>query len=123
MFCYCLITLQSYEFPGSAGIEKMQSIMSNFHKGLETIAGMKIERTEDYSKELNGLPASDVLKYYYQGARVDGIDGVDDVNGSVVIRPSGTEPKLKAYISVTTSDIHTAEEIERRITADLEKHL
>lgn len=122
-FGYCLNTLHSYEFPGSAGIEKMQSIMSNFHKGLETIAGMKIERTEDYSKELNGLPASDVLKYYYQGARVDGIDGVDDVNGSVVIRPSGTEPKLKAYISVTTSDIHTAEEIERRITADLEKHL
>ncbi len=71
-------------------------------------------RTEDYSVGLNGLPASDVLKYYYRGP---------DVTGSVVIRPSGTEPKLKAYISVTAADRTAAEAVEEQITAELEKRL
>ena len=111
---YCLNTLHSYEFPGSAGMEKMQAIMSDFHKGLDSIAGMKVERTEDYSKGLNGLPASDVLKYFYEHS---------DVKGSVIIRPSGTEPKLKVYFSVTASGRAAAEEVEKRISADLEKQL
>ena len=107
---YCLNTLHSYEFPGSTGMEKMSEIMTSFHAGLDSIAGMNVLRTEDDSKGLNGLPASDVLKYFYKG---------DGVNGSVVIRPSGTEPKLKAYISVTASDRSEAEAVEKRITADL----
>ena len=107
---YCLNTLHSYEFPGSAGMEKMSQIMQGFHKGVDEIAGMKVERTEDYSVGLNGLPASDVLKYFTS-------------SGSVVIRPSGTEPKLKAYISVTAADRAAAEEVERNIVADLEKRL
>ncbi len=108
---YCLNTLHSYEFPGSAGMEKMQSIMAEFHKGLDSIAGMKVERVDDYSTGLNNLPPSDVLKYYYRGSEVE---------GSVVIRPSGTEPKLKAYISVTSEDKTKAREIETSITANLE---
>ena len=107
---YCLNTLHSYEFPGSAGMEKMSEIMQGFHKGVDEIAGMKVERTEDYSKGLNGLPASDVLKYFTS-------------SGSVVIRPSGTEPKLKAYISVTAADRAAAEEVERKIVSDLETRL
>lgn len=107
---YCLNTLHSYEFPGSAGMEMMTAIMSDFHKGLESIAGQSVTRTEDYSAGLNGLPKSDVLKFYTD-------------SGSVVIRPSGTEPKLKTYISVTAADKSVAEEVEKRITADLEKRL
>lgn len=109
-FGYCLNTLHSYEFPGSAGMEKMSQIMKIFHEGLDEIAGMKVLRTEDYSKGLNGLPASDVLKYFTS-------------SGSVVIRPSGTEPKLKAYISVTAADRTAAEAVEEQITAELEKRL
>ena len=75
-------------------------------------AGMKVEHVEDYSKGLNGLPPSDVLKCYYSGAVVE---------GSVVIRPSGTEPKLKAYISVTAENKATAESIEHNIVADIEQ--
>ena len=75
---------------------------------------MKVLRIEDYSIGLNNLPASDVLKYFYEG---------DGVNGSVVIRPSGTEPKLKAYISVITADRTAAEVVEKRITVDLETRL
>ena len=111
---YCLNTLHSYEFPGSVGMEKMTEIMRSFHEGLESIGEIKIKRTEDYSVGLNGLPASDVLKYCYDSVKV---------NGSVVIRPSGTEPKLKAYISVTAQDWETAAATEKRITADLEKKM
>ncbi len=107
---YCLNTLHSYEFPGSSGMAKMQVIMSGFHKGLEMIGGEDVIKTEDYSKGSNGLPASDVLKFYTK-------------NGSVVIRPSGTEPKLKAYISITAPDRFTAETIEAAIRSDMETML
>ena len=107
---YCLNTLHSYEFPGSAGMEKMAEIMADFHKGLDNIGGEAVLRTEDYSVGLNGLPKSDVLKYFTE-------------TGSVVIRPSGTEPKLKVYISVTAKDKAEAKRIEKLITADVEKQL
>lgn len=111
---YCLNALHSYEFPGSAGMKKMAEIMKSFHAGMDSIAGMKVIRTEDYSKGLNDLPASDVLKYFYEGT---------DANGSVVIRPSGTEPKLKAYISITAGNREEAEAVEKLITADLEERI
>lgn len=113
LYGYCLNTLHSYEFPGSAGMEKMGAIMQSFHEGLKTVGGRSIVKTEDYGEGLNGLPKSDVLKFFFKG----------DVSGSVVIRPSGTEPKLKAYISVTAENKVEAEEVERQITADLEKRL
>ena len=107
---YCQNTLHSYEFDGSAGMLKMAEIMSGFHRGLDEIAGQKVERTEDYSVGLNGLPKSDVLKYF-------------TASGSVVVRPSGTEPKLKTYISVTAKDKEEAASIEEQITVALENHM
>ena len=104
---YCLNTLHSYEFPGSSGMEKMQSIMASFHGGLSDIAGMELIRTEDYSEGLNGLPKSDVIKFYTN-------------NGSVVVRPSGTEPKLKVYISVTAENREAAQKAEQEIRSDIE---
>lgn len=111
---YCLNTLHSYEFPGSAGIEKMATIMKAFHGGLDRIGNEEVLRTEDYSKGLDGLPKSDVLKFYFEGEKE---------NGSIVIRPSGTEPKLKVYISVTAEDRMAAEETEKAITIELEQKM
>ena len=104
---YCLNTLHSYEFDGSAGFAKMQDIMGEFHKGLDTIGGKKVIECQDYSKGLNGLPKSDVLKFMLEG------------NCSVVVRPSGTEPKLKTYISVSAVDKATAEKEEQIICDEL----
>lgn len=103
---FCLNTLRFYEFGGSAGMVKMQEIMADFHRGVDRFAGQKVVRTLDYSKGLDGLPASDVLKFYTE-------------SGSVVIRPSGTEPKVKAYISVTAKNRSEAEKIEEAIGAEL----
>ncbi|MCR5263904.1 MAG: phospho-sugar mutase, partial [Clostridiales bacterium] len=110
VYGYCMNTLHSYEFDGSAGMARMAEIMAGFHKGVEAFGGKKVVRTEDYSRGLNGLPRSDVLKYYTEC-------------GSVVIRPSGTEPKLKAYISVTADSAEEASEIEKKISADISRML
>lgn len=110
IYGYCLNTLHSYEFPGSSGMQEMAGIMSEFHKGIDMIGGESVIRTEDYSAGLNGLPKSDVLKFIIHC-------------GSVVIRPSGTEPKLKVYISVTANSKEEAESIEKRIIADIEMRL
>ena len=107
---YCLNTLHSYEFDGSSGMAKMTQIMEKFHKGIESIAGMKVVRTEDYSVGLNGLPKSNVLKFILD-------------NGSVVVRPSGTEPKLKTYISVTAQDREEAEKTETAVSSELAEYM
>ena len=104
---YCLNTLHSFEFPGSAGMEKMGNIMAEFHKGIDQIAGQKVIKTEDYSKGVNGLPKSDVLKFFTN-------------DYSVVVRPSGTEPKLKTYISVTAENRNIAIDVEAGIYKELE---
>lgn len=106
IYGYCLNTLHSYEFPGSIGIAKMNDIMTEFRTGMKFIAGYHIERTEDYSSGLNGLPKANVLKYFY---------AYHGDSGSVVIRPSGTEPKLKIYISVTADNRKKAVKIENNI--------
>lgn len=106
---YCLNTLHSFEFDGAAGFTRMQEIMAEFHKGLESVGGKKVVETLDYSKGLNSLPKSDVLKYLLED------------NCSVVVRPSGTEPKLKLYVSVSAADKAEAEMIETEIVKSVEQ--
>lgn len=107
---YCLNTLHSYEFEGAAGFVKMQDIMAAFRKGMEVIGSKKVLTVLDYSKGLDGLPKSDVLKYLLED------------NCSVVVRPSGTEPKLKTYISVSARSREEAEEIEAKIVGGLTEY-
>ena len=105
---FCLNTLHSYELDGSAGMQKMADIMAVFHEGIDELGGQKVKETQDYSEGLNGLPASDVLKF------------ITD-SGSVVVRPSGTEPKLKTYISITAENREKAEEAEQKVSSELER--
>lgn len=106
---YCLNTLHSYEFDGSAGFAKMQDIMKAFRGEISEFGGRKIVKLLDYAPGLDGLPKSDVLKFLLEG------------NCSVVVRPSGTEPKLKTYISVTAQSMDAARAVEEQIVADLQK--
>lgn len=111
LYGFCLNTLHSYTFEGSAGFDKMQQIMSDFRNGLQNIGGFEIESCTDYALGIDNLPKSDVLKYRLAGGH------------SVVIRPSGTEPKLKAYLSVTAENREEAAKIEKKIAEDLERRL
>ncbi|WP_418747186.1 phospho-sugar mutase [Frisingicoccus sp.] len=107
---YCLNTLHSYEFDGAAGFSKMQDIMEKFHGGMDAIGSLKVLKVLDYSKGLDGLPKSDVLKYLLE----------DDC--SVVVRSSGTEPKLKTYISVNAKNREEAEIVEKQIVDSLKEY-
>lgn len=109
---YCLNTLHSFTFEGSAGFEKMQRIMADFRADAPTsFAGKKVEKVLDYAPGLDGLPKSDVLKYLLEG------------HCSVVVRPSGTEPKLKLYISISAENRAAAEACEAAIAAELSERM
>ena len=107
---YSLNTLHSYEFDGAAGFAKMQDIMKKFRQGLECIGGKQVLKVLDYSAGLDGLPQADVLKYLLEG------------NSSLVVRPSGTEPKLKAYISVSADSKEQATAIEAKMANELKAY-
>lgn len=104
---YTLNTLYSYYFEGASGFQKMQDIMKNIRENAKEFAGHKIVKALDYLPGINGLPSSNVLQYYLE----------DDC--SVVIRPSGTEPKLKAYVTVASADEVKAKKVEEELAAFL----
>lgn len=107
---YCMNTLHSYEFDGSAGFAKMQAIMQAFRGGITELGGKKVIKLLDYADGLDGLPKSDVLKFLLED------------NCSIVVRPSGTEPKLKVYISVSARNKVEAGFIENQLVETLEKY-
>jgi len=107
---YCLNTLHSFEFPGESGLSKMQSIMSHFRDSDATIQGLKVIEKQDYLNGLNGLPKSNVIKFVGE-------------SGSIVFRPSGTEPKLKVYLSITASDKNKASVFEEQLFGLLKKEI
>lgn len=107
---YTLNALHSFEFEGSAGFAKMQGIMKDFRGNITEFGGKKIIKVLDYIQGLDNLPKSDVLKFLLED------------NCSVVVRPSGTEPKLKTYLSVTADTMQEAVESEKQICKDLDKY-
>ena len=106
---YCLNTLHSYTFEGAEGFQKMQMIMQKLRKdALKSIAEKNVIEVKDYLAGIDRLPKSDVLKYLLES------------NTSIVIRPSGTEPKLKVYLSVSAKNREDAELSEASMVKDLE---
>ena len=108
-FGYFLNKTDNFAFEGASGFNKMKEIMASFRLGLSTVGGYKVVEELDYSKGINGLPKSDVLKYILE-------------NGStVVVRPSGTEPKLKMYCSIKAKDEAGSLVIYNKISEDLSR--
>lgn len=103
------ITSHSYQFQGKVGIIHMDSIMDKFRTNLLKFGNKKIEKVYDYMKCINHLPKSNVIQFKLEN------------DCSVIVRPSGTEPKLKIYISVNAKDNKTADEIVCLILNDLDK--
>ena len=104
---YYLNTLYSFGFEGQEGFYRMRQIMEKLRESGLSPAGIETVSVKDYSRGIEGLPVSDVLKFYLP-------DG-----GTVVVRPSGTEPKLKVYLSVKSDDEDSAREEEKKLSASV----
>ena len=105
---YCLNTLHSYTYDGSAGFARMQAVMQGLRGGVASFGTRKVLRVLDYAGGLDGLPKSDVLKFILEGGC------------TLVVRPSGTEPKLKLYLSVSAQSREAAQEAEAELLRSAE---
>ena len=92
--------LESFTFEGETGMHKMQGIMAGLRTSApKTIAGYEVAEVVDYDTDGTGLPRADVLEYRL-------------VNGAkLMVRPSGTEPKIKVYLSAVADSEEAADAI------------
>lgn len=118
-----LSRLLNFGFEGAAGMEKMQGIMDSLRREHPVeIAGRKVVFSADYQSgecvdhvsgahSQTGLPQSNVLSYR-----------LDD-HASVIVRPSGTEPKIKVYITAVAADRSAAEAAADEMEADMKRRM
>ena len=101
--------VDSYEFDGLSGMDKMAGIMNTLRTNPPVeFAGRKVVSVTDYNKpEETGLPKANVL-----------IFGLED-GATVVVRPSGTEPKIKTYFTTLGKDLAEAQKEKDELAAVL----
>lgn len=114
-------SLHSFTFEGESGMIKMNNIMNTLRNDhLAEIAGLKVVRIDDYklsiSKDvLTGassditLPKSDVLAFFLEGG------------AKVIVRPSGTEPKIKTYYTAKAPTYEEATTLEAKLSDGFSK--
>lgn len=122
-FGYYLNKTYSFEFSGAAGMQKMSEIMTDVRKNLpEQVAGYNVEKVCDYllktetdiesgSQTAIDLPQSNVISL-----------NLSD-NNAVIIRPSGTEPKIKLYITAVGKDKSDADCVCDKLVASAKEIL
>ena len=100
--------LLTFQYEGEDGARRMASIMENLRSPLESLRteALPLSARTDYLLDDTGLPKSDVLEFFLSG------------DEKFVVRPSGTEPKLKAYLFARGENQAAAEkELDRIETA------
>ena len=99
--------LASFTFEGAEGMRKMAVIMENLRnhppKDLDRKA---VTRVVDYQAGINNLPRSNVLEFQTDCAKV-------------LVRPSGTEPKVKVYLSARAANMDDAAKMNQRILSEI----
>ncbi|MDO5544842.1 MAG: phospho-sugar mutase [Eubacteriales bacterium] len=101
--------VDSFEFPGLSGMDKMAGIMASLReKPPVELGGYKVVKVTDYENTAEtGLPAANVLVYALDGG------------ATVIVRPSGTEPKIKTYFTTLGKDLAEAEAQKNKLAEAL----
>lgn len=112
---YYLTSVKSYVFEGEQGVKKIESIMNNLRKTnlkqidrfkvlkiLDYLKGVEINLENNTKKELNFVK-SNVLEYKLENSL------------SLIVRPSGTEPKIKLYITAVGTTKKQAQDFEKKL--------
>lgn len=115
--------LDNFTCEGASGMERMSEIMGSLRKeSPKAIGGIKVLSVSDYKASTMTdaatgavtkltLPQSDVITYDLEDA------------ASVIIRPSGTEPKIKVYYTTKGADREAAVKLQTALSADFTKIL
>ena len=105
-FGYYRNALCSYTFEGETGMHTMQQLMANLRANPpKEIGGYAVEAAADYEAEGTGLPKADVLEYRLAGGH------------KFMVRPSGTEPKIKVYLSAVGDSEAAADAVNETLAA------
>ena len=101
--------VDSFEFPGLSGMDKMAGIMTALRENPPaSIGDYRVTRVTDYlNTEETGLPGANVLVYALEGG------------ATVIVRPSGTEPKIKTYFTTLGKTLEEAEDQKAALAAAL----
>lgn len=110
--------LDTFTFEGASGMQKMNDIMDKMRTDYpKAVAGFKVIGMADYkaskktdlvsgAKEKITLPKSNVISLYLEGGN------------KAIVRPSGTEPKLKVYYTAVCPTMAEAEELQKKMSAE-----
>lgn len=121
---YFVEQTNAYTMPGKDGMERMANILNSLRDNAPTtINGLEVIKTTDYltqtisykcgtEKPLEGLPKSNVLRY-----------DLSDEKSYFIVRPSGTEPKIKLYLGTSADSVDEAQKIIDGIVADAENRV
>lgn len=115
--------VKSYTFEGASGMEKMACIMDSLRENPpKEIAGLKVLSFSDYKTSVISyadstetdkidLPKSNVIAF-----------GLENSN-KVIVRPSGTEPKIKAYITAVGADRNSADALADKLVSSADEFM
>ncbi|MDD6214801.1 MAG: phospho-sugar mutase [Firmicutes bacterium] len=103
----------SFTMPGKGGMEKMREMLEKLRKDpVSNAAGMQVTKKIDYECDYTGLPKANVLKYE-----------LSDGKTYFIIRPSGTEPKIKLYVGTSAGSMEKGNAIIDALVEDIQKQL
>ena len=104
---------QNIQFKGQAGAAQMTELMENLRKSPpDRFCGIDTAKMTDYLKpEITGLPRSNVLKLELKDGSV------------IIVRPSGTEPKLKIYYTCIGEDLSAAVKLQEQLQGEFNSFL
>lgn len=104
--------LLSFTFEGASGFTRMQGLMKELRENApEEISGYAVERMIDYQNDDTGLPKSNVLRFFLNG----GLEAV--------VRPSGTEPKLKVYLTAIGETKEDSLAVSKKLSSFFEEQI
>ncbi len=104
--------LESFAFEGEKGMHTMQALMTGLRaQPPARIDGLQVTSVVDYNAGGTGLPAADVLEFRLEGG------------AKLMVRPSGTEPKIKVYLSAVAPDEAGADQINETLAQAAAKML
>lgn len=103
----------SFTMPGKDGMAKMSGIMASLRKSpIKSAIGLDVIKATDYDNDETGLPKSNVLKYE-----------LSDNKTYFIVRPSGTEPKIKIYIGTVSDSMENGAKLIDSLVEDVKTQM